>query len=141
MLSSILQTRLAYITAAIFPAFFDCCTEVAQHIPKKWLSRVVKFEIQKSGDLCRIPAVMHMDINNIYTPFKRDHQQAKKETKGTSNQHPDEHRLTPKLTSHQQSRSKQYPNRGSAKQAYCKQLNQKSTKTTCTNTNRLATAI
>ncbi|XP_060546209.1 C-C motif chemokine 28 isoform X2 [Pantherophis guttatus] len=43
---------------AIFPAFFDCCTEVAQHIPKRWLRRVVKFEIQKSGDLCRIPAVI-----------------------------------------------------------------------------------
>uniref|UniRef100_A0A8C5RFY0 Chemokine interleukin-8-like domain-containing protein n=1 Tax=Laticauda laticaudata TaxID=8630 RepID=A0A8C5RFY0_LATLA len=43
---------------SIFPAFFDCCTEVAQHIPKRWLSRVVKFEIQKSGDFCRIPAVI-----------------------------------------------------------------------------------
>ncbi|ETE73532.1 C-C motif chemokine 28 [Ophiophagus hannah] len=47
-----------HMSDAIFPAFFDCCTEVAQHIPKRWLRRVVKFEIQKSGDLCRIPAVI-----------------------------------------------------------------------------------
>ncbi|KAM3849003.1 transmembrane protein 267 isoform 2-T3 [Vipera latastei] len=47
-----------HMSGAIFPVFFDCCTEVANHIPKRWLRRVVKFEIQKSDDLCRIPAVI-----------------------------------------------------------------------------------
>ncbi|XP_070592485.1 C-C motif chemokine 28 [Erythrolamprus reginae] len=47
-----------HMSDAIFPVFFDCCTEVAQHIPKRLLRRVVKFEIQKTGDFCRIPAVI-----------------------------------------------------------------------------------
>ncbi|KAK9408573.1 C-C motif chemokine 28 [Crotalus adamanteus] len=47
-----------HMSGAIFPVFFDCCTEVANHIPRRWLRRVVKFEIQKSDDLCRIPAVI-----------------------------------------------------------------------------------
>ncbi|XP_015743971.1 C-C motif chemokine 28 [Python bivittatus] len=46
------------MSEAMFPIFFDCCTEVAHHIPRRWLRRVVNFEIQKSGDLCKIPAVI-----------------------------------------------------------------------------------
>ncbi|XP_063147194.1 C-C motif chemokine 28 [Candoia aspera] len=47
-----------HMSDAMFPIFYDCCTEVAHHIPRRWLRRVVKFEIQKSGDLCQIPAVI-----------------------------------------------------------------------------------
>uniref|UniRef100_A0A8D2ISA1 Uncharacterized protein n=1 Tax=Varanus komodoensis TaxID=61221 RepID=A0A8D2ISA1_VARKO len=33
---------------AMFPILYDCCTEVAHHIPRRWLRRnVLMFEIQK----------------------------------------------------------------------------------------------
>ncbi|XP_062984173.1 C-C motif chemokine 28 [Elgaria multicarinata webbii] len=48
-----------HISEAVFPIFFDCCTEVAHFVPRSWLRRsVVKFEIQQGGDLCKIPAVI-----------------------------------------------------------------------------------
>uniref|UniRef100_A0A803TY50 Chemokine interleukin-8-like domain-containing protein n=1 Tax=Anolis carolinensis TaxID=28377 RepID=A0A803TY50_ANOCA len=50
---------------AIFPIIVDCCTEVAHHVPEKWLRRhVLRFDVQK-GDLCKIPAVI------LYTKRKK----------------------------------------------------------------------
>ncbi|XP_044302823.1 C-C motif chemokine 28 [Varanus komodoensis] len=54
------------ISEAMFPILYDCCTEVAHHIPRRWLRRnVLMFEIQKGGDLCKIPAVI------LYTRHKK----------------------------------------------------------------------
>ncbi|KAJ7335015.1 hypothetical protein JRQ81_012956, partial [Phrynocephalus forsythii] len=57
LLFIIFGTAVIYpVSEAVFP--FDCCTEVAHHVPRRWLRRtVVKFEIQKAGDTCAIPAV------------------------------------------------------------------------------------
>ncbi|XP_042303772.1 LOW QUALITY PROTEIN: C-C motif chemokine 28 [Sceloporus undulatus] len=48
-----------HISEAVFPIIVDCCTEVAHRVPRRWLRRsVLKFDIQKGGDLCKIPAVI-----------------------------------------------------------------------------------
>nr|XP_060617444.1 C-C motif chemokine 28 [Anolis sagrei ordinatus] len=55
-----------HISEAIFPIIVDCCTEVAHHVPGKWLRRnVLRFDVQKGGDLCKIPAVI------LYTKRKK----------------------------------------------------------------------
>ncbi|XP_033020656.1 C-C motif chemokine 28 [Lacerta agilis] len=53
------------ISEAVFPALFDCCTEVAHHIPRRWLRTVAAFDIQNGGDLCKISAVI------IHTKHKK----------------------------------------------------------------------
>nr|XP_020639270.1 C-C motif chemokine 28 [Pogona vitticeps] len=59
-------TIACHASEAVFPIIFNCCTEVANQIPRRWLRRtVVKFEIQKAGDLCKIPAVV------LYTKHKK----------------------------------------------------------------------
>lgn len=45
---------------AIFPIIFDCCTEVAHQVPRKWLRTVEKFDIQEDGGVCKISAVMYV---------------------------------------------------------------------------------
>uniref|UniRef100_A0A670JQW2 Uncharacterized protein n=1 Tax=Podarcis muralis TaxID=64176 RepID=A0A670JQW2_PODMU len=33
----------------VFPVLFDCCTEVAHHIPRRWLRTVATFDIQNGA--------------------------------------------------------------------------------------------
>uniref|UniRef100_A0A670JNC3 Uncharacterized protein n=1 Tax=Podarcis muralis TaxID=64176 RepID=A0A670JNC3_PODMU len=35
--------------SAVFPVLFDCCTEVAHHIPRRWLRTVATFDIQNGA--------------------------------------------------------------------------------------------
>ncbi|XP_048360587.1 C-C motif chemokine 28 [Sphaerodactylus townsendi] len=48
---------ILHVSEAIFPVIVDCCTEVAHHIPRRWLGTVMKFKIQKD-EVCKIPAVI-----------------------------------------------------------------------------------
>uniref|UniRef100_A0A8C3RK68 C-C motif chemokine n=1 Tax=Chelydra serpentina TaxID=8475 RepID=A0A8C3RK68_CHESE len=44
--------------STLFPVSFNCCTEASQHVPRRLLRKVIKFEIQKDDGMCNIPAVI-----------------------------------------------------------------------------------
>uniref|UniRef100_A0A8C8RAU2 C-C motif chemokine n=1 Tax=Pelusios castaneus TaxID=367368 RepID=A0A8C8RAU2_9SAUR len=51
--------------ATLFPVVFNCCTEVSQHVPRRLLQKVQKFEIQKDDGVCNLQAVI------LYVNHKR----------------------------------------------------------------------
>uniref|UniRef100_A0A670JNC0 Uncharacterized protein n=1 Tax=Podarcis muralis TaxID=64176 RepID=A0A670JNC0_PODMU len=44
-----LYTIFFLFLSAVFPVLFDCCTEVAHHIPRRWLRTVATFDIQNGA--------------------------------------------------------------------------------------------
>ncbi|XP_053151831.1 C-C motif chemokine 28 [Hemicordylus capensis] len=56
---------IVHVSEAFFPIIFDCCTEAAHHVPRRWLRTVLKFDIQKGDGLCKIPAVI------LHTKYKK----------------------------------------------------------------------
>nr|XP_025035481.1 C-C motif chemokine 28 [Pelodiscus sinensis] len=52
--------------ATLFPVSFNCCTEIAPHVPRRLLRKVKRFEVQKDDGVCNLPAViLHVENKKL----------------------------------------------------------------------------